>query len=113
MTDQKQPEITENDQKLAHTVLDHLIYEVYNGMLTAYQEAVLMKHEDERFNVLEAELSKMLDQMDELINRALDTIPGLPSREESEEMAREVMDQLALLNALPPGTLTNPKEQLH
>jgi hypothetical protein len=108
-----QPEISENDQKLAHTLFDHLIYEVYNGLLTAYEESSLMKGEDERYAKLFDQLQTILDELDEIINSALDTIPGLPSREESEEIAREALDKLALMNALPKGSLTPEKEKLH
>lgn len=107
------PEITENDQRLAHTVYDHLVYEVYGGLLTALEESLSMRSQDERFRALADELQVVMDQLDEIIHSTLDTIPGLPSREESTELARKQFDSLALLEGFPRGSMTPEKEIKH
>jgi len=106
-------EISENDKRLAHTVYDHLIYEVYSGLLTALEESTAMKSQDERFKKLHDELQLVMDTLDEVIHSALDTIPGLRSREEAEELARKEMDKLALIQGFPIGSMTPEKEIQH
>ena len=113
MTDEKKIDITENDQKLAHTVFDHLIYEAYNGLLTALEESAIMKSEDDRYKKLYLELTGILNELDESINSALDTIPGIPTREEAEVQARKLLDTAGLLKGYPPGSLTSEPEIKH
>lgn len=106
------PTLNEKDTQLHHTVYQHLLVEAFVGLVTALDEALLLKDADERFGEMAFRLKPLLDQLDALMNDMIDTIPDLPSREEAEKESAEVFKKLAMSQGLSEDTYLG-KERLH
>jgi hypothetical protein len=107
------PEWTEEDAKLHHTVLEHLVEGVYSELVIAMEEAIMVKDRDERYMEMFLALPPIMDQIMELTNRMMDQIPGLISYDEAEEDAESLFRQLAIEKGLPADTFLPKSRRLH
>lgn len=107
---------TEEDSAIIHAIQEHLSVAVYQ-LMTAFGE--LSTLDDERAITLSASLLTMAQQLDDILEPIVDSIPGTITREEAQEMVAELDEstrQLDLLvrsmqNGTGPKDSEEPKEE--
>lgn len=104
---------TEADEKLHHTVAEHLVDGAYAELMIAMDEATLMKDKDERYMEMYLALPPILEQIIAVANTMMDDIPGIISREEAAEAAEAMFRRFAIDQSLPPDTYLPKDEQVH
>jgi uncharacterized protein YdcH (DUF465 family) len=92
---------TQTDEQLYHTVTEHLLQDAAEGLIVAIGESELMKDKDPRFAELLDKLVPLMNELDDIINDAYDTIPGMLSREEAGEKMDNLLNGLFQNGNLP------------
>jgi hypothetical protein len=107
------PDWTDEDAKLHHTTLEHLIEGAYAELVVALEEAIMVKNRDERYAEMFLALPPIMEQIMALANDMMDQIPGLISLDEAQQEAESLFRQLAIEQGLPADSFLPDDEKLH
>jgi len=105
------PELTTSDKQLLHTIHEHLVLDAFDGLIVAAEE--LKQVDEERFRVLLDKVNTMIAELEGAVDEALDSIPGVLSKDEANNLLRETLESLALLQSMPAETFLPDPEVLH
>lgn len=99
----KKDKPSEADVRLGHTVMQHVLIGGFGSLLIALEEASLFEDDDPRFGELIDAVSVIMDDIDDVVNHFLDTIPGTLTREEAEFLIEA--ESHVLGEFFPDGTM--------
>ena len=106
-----EPTPSDADLQLAHTVFVHVVDEAFTSLLIAIEECNLI--DDSRAQDLIAKLRVIAEELMVVSDDIMDTIPGVMSREEAEEIVTEALERAALLKGFRADSLKPDTEVLH
>src|SRR6476469_6098683 len=98
-------EPTKLDKQLEHTIGVHVLEEASLSLIVALEEVALEADNDPRFEKVKNELQIILDLLMKTVNEALDTIPGIMTEEEAEQLVTSALKRAALLQGFAADSL--------
>jgi hypothetical protein len=100
---------TDDDERIMHVIEEHLNLAMFD-ILASIQELSTLVEDDERTVALQTALHESLANIATQMDKLMDTIPGLVTRQEAEEEINRVLSSRMVSNWLKPST---GKDHLH